>query len=139
MAQSNETPESARIRRIHAATGIVDTVAGPETLVWSDDGPRAEKGIGNPSNLVWDGHGGVLFLDGTRKQVLRLDVKSGEVRWIAGGPADPANPSALAVAPDGTILVADYVGNRVRRLDSRTRELTLLGGNGKPKRVIILL
>jgi DNA-binding beta-propeller fold protein YncE len=136
VAQSNETPESARIRRIRMATGIVDTVAGPETPVWSDDRQHFEQGIGNPSHLVYDGHGGLLFLDHRRKQLLRLDVESGEVRSIAGGPAEP---SSFAIASDGTIIVADFDGNRVYRVDGRTRAITLLAGNGKPKRAIILL
>ena len=50
-----------------------------------------------------------------------------------------ANPSALAVTPDGAVIVAEYVGNRVRRIDMASGRITTLGGNGKPKRTYVIL
>ena len=148
VAQSGDGPSSDRIRRVDAASGVVTTVAGPETTVWLTDTER-QTGIRRPFELVFDRKGGLLFIDPERGQVFRLDLASGDVRLLAGGgmsPADGAaalvrlaNPSALAVTPDGAVIVAEYVGNRVRRIDMASGRITTLGGNGKPKRTYVIL
>ena len=144
VAQSGDDYSSHRIRRVDAASGVVTTVAGPDTSVWLT-GKERRTGIRSPSELTFDRRGGLLYIDSERGQVLRLDLTSGDVRLLAGGGTSPtdgpaalvrfANPSALAVAPDGAVIVAEYVGNRVRRIDLATGNITTLGGNGKPKRL----
>ena len=118
--------------------------AGNVYVAQSGDGPSS-----NRIRRVDAASGGLLFIDPERGQVFRLDLASGDVRLLAGGgmsPADGAaalvrlaNPSALAVTPDGAVIVAEYVGNRVRRIDMASGRITTLGGNGKPKRTYVIL
>jgi hypothetical protein len=45
----------------------------------------------------------------------------------------------LAVDEDGSVFVADYKANRIRRIDARSGVIRTVAGNGKGSRVEILL
>lgn len=66
-------------------------------------------------------------------------IRGQSIRTVAGGGTDdgrPATevrllyPSGVAQAPDGTLWIADYVENRVRRVAGATRSVTTAAGNG---------
>ncbi len=59
-----------------------------------------------------------------------------------GGPAAKArlnNPSGVAVDRDGNIFISEFVNNRVRRVDARTKTIITVAGNGLPRRASVLL
>jgi sugar lactone lactonase YvrE len=151
MADGFESPANAKIERIDSTTGARTTIVGPDTPVVMD--PTVGGGpwhILSPSALTWDRSNGLLFLDPINGRVLRLDLSTGVVRALCGstrgdsgdgGPAVRArlnNPSALAVDKDGNIFVADFVANRIRRIDGRTGLISTVAGNGKPTRKVVL-
>jgi streptogramin lyase len=149
IAQVGVDHAMGRIRRIDAATRIIQTVAGPDTVVRLATGRGSRTGLRNPRALLLDGQGGLLFVD-SFSEVCRLDLATGAIRVIAGDgdtrdkTSDPTqahlnNVSALAIAPDGSLLIAELQGNRIRRLDLRTGRLTVLAGNGRPHVVFIEL
>jgi len=139
--------ENCRIRVVEHETGIVKTVAvtgGPaENCSGTPDNSRPGP---FPSNPVADAAGNIYFV--TMDIVQRIDAASGNVSVFAGtgekgfsgddGPATDAqlnNPSGLAVDSDGNVFIAEYVNNRVRRVDAKTRVITTVAGNGLPNRI----
>jgi streptogramin lyase len=84
-----------------------------------------------PYDVEVDTRGRIYIADGELHQVLLLDPAQGEVSIFAGtgepgsdgdgGPATAAQigePVGLALASDGTLFIADFFENRVRRVDS---------------------
>jgi NHL repeat len=54
-----------------------------------------------------------------------------------GGPATAAqlaNPAGLAVDSGGNLFISEYVNNRIRRVDAKTRIISTVAGNGLPHR-----
>jgi DNA-binding beta-propeller fold protein YncE len=143
---------SNRIRKIDAATGIVQTVGGSGPITegmfslveFSGEGGLATRArFSSPRSLTFDRDGDLLFVASGR--VCRID-KEGYLRTIAGtgqdgysgdgGPATKAliGPVALAVDSGGNIFIADYENNRIRRIDAKSGIITTVGGNGLPVR-----
>ena len=143
---------SNRIRRIDAATGIIETIAGsgpptngPLSLVeFSGEGELATKArFTLPRSLAFDREGNLLFV--TTGRVCRID-KRGYLNTIAGtgkegfsgdgGPATKARigPTAITTDVDGNVFLAEYGNNRVRRIDAKSGVIMTIAGNGLPRR-----
>jgi sugar lactone lactonase YvrE len=110
--------DGVRIHRVDPATGELTTVAG--------SGARGYAGDGGPATAArFDGVHGILALPGGRLLLSdsgnhRIrEVRGGVIRTMAGTgqEADLSRPSALALAPDGAVLVAAFGEGTVRRLD----------------------
>jgi sugar lactone lactonase YvrE len=113
-----------RVRRI-GVNGIINTVAGGGT--GGDNGPATLASI-SPSALATDGAGN-LFIAEKSSNRIRMVSPQGTITTLAGagwagfagdGGASPSallsEPSALAVAPDGTLCVADRSNHRIRKV-----------------------
>jgi streptogramin lyase len=146
IAQTGEYADGDRIRRIDAGTGRIDTVVGPGTRV---DGGMSPDGapwrIRSPHSLTWDGSGRLLFLcELNGRHVLRYNPVSRTVVSVAGSPAGdtgegvPASratlqePHGLAVDRFGNIFFAEYLANRVRRIDAASGLVQTVAGTGRP-------
>jgi sugar lactone lactonase YvrE len=95
-----------------------------------------------PSGVAVDFAENLFVADTQHNRVLRID-QAGMVTTVAGngsegyqdgtggpnGTAVFAHPTGLAVDADGYIFVADFLSNRIRRIDSRGNVSTL-AGNG---------
>jgi sugar lactone lactonase YvrE len=44
------------------------------------------------------------------------------------------NPSGLAVDRDGNLYISEFVNNRIRRVDAKSKVITTIAGNGLPHR-----
>lgn len=131
-----------------AAGGPLNTVAGNGTAGFSGDGGPAPEGwLAFPADVAV-GDGAVFVADHANHRVRRIDG-SGTLTTVAGdglrgfagdgGEAVRARlgfPSALAVAPDGGVFVADEMNHRVRRIapsgaiDTIAGDGTRGGGDG---------
>lgn len=140
--------ENCRVRRIDQATGIIDTIAQsggirencppqPEVIPWQL----------SPDDPVADAKGNVYFNEPSVGRVARADAAIDRPVIVAGtgekgfsgigGPATSAklnNPSGLAVDPAGNLFIADFVNNRIFRVDAKTKIITIVAGNGLPHR-----
>lgn len=98
-----------------------------------------------PSGLAMDQRGRLVIADPGGHRVFRLDRGTARLELIAGtgvpgfsgdgGPAIAAQldaPESVAVAPDGTIYIADRGNQRVRRLGEDRAISTVAGGLSEP-------
>ena len=140
---------NCRVRRIENSKNVVSTIAVTDTV--AQNGSCGEGMVGpirTPSDPVLDSQGNIFFIEGAFDVVLRLDANTHEISAVAGteekgfkgdgGPANKAllnNPSGLAIDTDGNLYIAEYVNNRIRRVDGKTGIITTIAGNGLPHRV----
>jgi sugar lactone lactonase YvrE len=119
-----------RVRRVDAATGLIETVAGTGTAGYSGDGRIATTArLNGPRAVVVDEDGNLYIADEVNHRVRMVESGSGVIRTLAGdgvagsdgdgGPfsaARLASPAGLAVEASGGILIADRGNGLVRRL-----------------------
>jgi sugar lactone lactonase YvrE len=137
---------SSRIRRVDAATGIITTVAGNGIAGFGGDGGAATSArLWNPNGVALDASGNLFIVDSSNNRIRRVDAASGIITTVAGtgargfggdgGPATNARlngPLGIAVDAAGSSLIADYLNNRIRRVDAATGLITSVVGNGFP-------
>jgi len=114
------------IRQVTMA-GVVTTVAGLAGSPGHVDGAGANARFASPAGLARADDGAVLVAD-SENHVVRRVAPDGTVTTVAGspgargfadGPAAAARfnyPMAVAVAPDGSVLVADAANHMLRRI-----------------------
>jgi len=110
--------------------GVISTVAGNGTLVYSGDGgPATKAGIGIPPDVAVDGAGNLYIVDRNNNRIRKVDT-SGTISTFAGngtmdssgdgGPATSAAlflPIAVAVDGAGNVYIADP-GEGLRKVDT---------------------
>ena len=120
----------------------IELVAGGGTK--ESDAPATECKLREPFGVEFAPDGSMVIVEmvfGNR--VLHVD-KAGILTVIAGngakgfagdgGPAKAAQfngPHNLAIAPDGTIYIADSWNYRIRAIDPKTKEIRSIAGTGK--------
>jgi len=119
--------ENNRIRKV-VPTGIISTVAGSShTIGFSGDGgPATAAKLNEPYTVVADNAGNILIGDTFNNRIRRVGP-DGTISTIAGngggaytGDGSPAtayrvgNPVGMAVKADGSLLVCDFLNDRIR-------------------------
>lgn len=137
------------VRRI-GTDGIVTTVAGSGRAGSSGDGgPAVSARLSSPLAVDIDADGGLIIADTFGYRVRRVGP-DGVIRTIAGGAAlfgqplpisagdgGPATSAAINLPFDaqvdatGNVYVADWGGNRIRRVDT-AGTITTVAGTGAP-------
>jgi DNA-binding CsgD family transcriptional regulator/sugar lactone lactonase YvrE len=131
-----------RIRKVDRR-GVITTIAGTGHRGFSGDGSAASLAdMDTPMGLAVDLDGDVYVADAGNHRVRRISP-SGVITTVAGtgeagfsgdGRAATAArlrfPVAVAVAPNGSLYVADTGNNRVRRVDLNNA-ITTVAGTGK--------
>ncbi|MBS1796125.1 MAG: carboxypeptidase regulatory-like domain-containing protein [Acidobacteria bacterium] len=134
-------------RERHASTvsSVVNTTAGTGVSGFGGDGgPAANASFFEPSDVAFAPDGSYYIADRLNNRIRRVD-RSGIISTVAGdgtefcdptaacgdgGPAVAAqlsNPVGLAVAPDGSVLVADTNRHRIRRIGTDGLITTIAG------------
>jgi sugar lactone lactonase YvrE len=144
-----DTTQNNRVRRIDAATGIVNTIAGNGQRGYSGDGgPATQAQLNTPDgcSVAVDAQGNVYVLDAGNQRVRKIDT-SGILTTFAGngatgfsgdaGPAVQASFSfshsawpggSLAVDTPGNVYILDWFNNRIRRVGLDGLVSTVVGG-----------
>lgn len=123
----------------------VSTAAG-QGEAGCQDGPAAQARFDGPAAVAVAADGTVFIADSRNHRICEL-TPQGQVRTLAGAPtggavggyADGTGPQArfaapagIAIAPDGSLLVADTGNHRLRRV-TRTGVVTTFAGDDTPK------
>ena len=84
-------PWRERVRKIHAETGTVSTVAGNGVEGFSgDDGPAIEASLHFPWGICVDRKGKLNIADSSNGRIRQVDLKTGRISTVAGnGPISP--------------------------------------------------
>lgn len=134
-------PERHRVRRVHPATGIIETIAGIGSKGYTGDGgPAVLAQLAYPTGAVPDGAGNIYVCDQSNHRIRKIDV-NGVITTVAGsglrgfadGPALQAQfyfPRSIAVDALGNVLIADPYNHRIRYLDVQRNEVTTVAGTG---------
>ena len=135
----------ARIRRIDAATNIIDTVAGCGVEGYSGDGGAAVHAqLASPHGSALDRHGNIYIADLKNDRIRKVDASTGIITTVAGngehgysgdgGPATQAmlaSPIAVTCNADGDLYIADHRNSRIRKVDAATGIITTVAGTGE--------
>ena len=132
------------MRRVAAGTGVISTVAGDGVAGFGGDGGAATSAsIFVPHDVCFDLDGNLLIAEYGGHRVRRVAAGTGIITTYAGtgiggfdgdgraaASARIAGPVSLVIEPTGSVLIAEYDGNRVRRVASGTGVVTTAAGTG---------
>lgn len=134
-----------RVRRVDADSGIITTIAGDGSKTYSGDGgPGVRAGLVEPNGVALDPQEARLFIaDVADHRVRVVDLGTGLISTFAGtgqgksagdgGAASAASifgARAVEVGADGTVLILERQGNRLRGVDPQTGLITTRAGTG---------
>jgi signal peptidase I len=129
--------------RVVATDGTITTFAGGgSNILCTYSGPATGVSLNAPRGVAVDAAGTVYIADTGNNCIRKVDT-AGNVSRVAGGGLTTScssatvtatalwlsNPSGLAVAPDGSLVVADTGRNCVRRITGTTATLVAGGGS----------
>jgi uncharacterized repeat protein (TIGR01451 family) len=131
----------SRIREIDVVTGIITTIAGTGSSVFSGDGgPASAASFRRANAMCMDAAGNMYISDYSR--IRKISATTGIISTIAGGaslaysgdgvPATAASLNAMGICMDGAgnIYFADEYNNRVRKINGVTGIITTIAGDG---------
>lgn len=133
-----------RVRRVVAATGRIETVAGTgERCSDGDGGPAVKAALVEPNGVALDGQGRLLIADVGANRVRVVDLKTGQIDTFAGtgeskhsgdgGPAKEASlhgARAVEVDAAGNVYILEREGHRLRVVDAGTGRIVTAAGTG---------
>jgi sugar lactone lactonase YvrE len=125
--------DNIRVRKVDGRTGIITTVAGNGSFLFSgDNGPAISAGLSTPRGIALDASGNLYIADsgGSSKRVRKVDAQTGIITTVAGGGPSSnfgdgrlatsawlGSPYAVAVDTRGNLYIADYPISRVWRVE----------------------
>ena len=136
--------DNNRIRKVVAATGNIQTVAGNGTFGYSGDGgPATSATINVPSDVYADSAGNLFVADSFNNRIRKVVAATGDIQTVAGnGIADFSGDGGLAASaalhsPEGVfvdgagnIFIADHSNGRIREVVAATGNIQTVAGNG---------
>src|SRR6185295_459882 len=125
-----------RVRKLSG--GVLTTVAGSGSTTMSFNANPLQAGI-NPRSVAVDNAGNVYILSGSGAVVYQLST-AGVLSVVAGtqgsagfvngipGTGRLNNPYQIAIGADGSLYIADYSNQRVRKVQSTTPGVVPVNG-----------
>ena len=135
---------NSRIRKVVAATGNIQTVAGNGTFGFSGDGgPATNATLNVPTDVYADGSGNLFISDTFNNRIREVVATTGNIQTVAGngtqgfsgdgGPATSASlyfPEGVFVDSSGNLFIVDTYNSRIREVDAATGIIQTVAGNG---------
>lgn len=134
------------VRRVDATTGVIATVAGTggKSGFGGDGGKATEALMVEPNGICLDGKGKLYIADVAGHRVRVVNLKAGTIDTLAGNgkgatagdggllkDATLNGPRAVAMLPNGSLLVVERNGNTVRRIDLKAGTIDRFAGTGQ--------
>lgn len=133
-----------RIRKITISTGLISTVGGTGTAGYNGDGILATAAqINIPSALAFDSDGDLYFTDRSNSRIRKITTSTGIISTVAGTgtggyngdgilatAAQLNNPNEVSFDASGNLYIADWINNRVRKVDKSTGIISTIAGTG---------
>ncbi len=139
-AYSNEAAATTLAGTSTGNDWTIHTIAG-RTDNDGDNGAAGRARLGDPQGIALDKSGNLYIADSLNNRIRRVDT-SGTITTVVGsgkrgfsgdgGPAVAAQlnwPFGVAVDGSGSLYIADYANQRIRRVDS-SGIITTIAGNG---------
>jgi DNA-binding beta-propeller fold protein YncE len=134
-----------RVRVVDFASGTIWTFAGTGEAEHSGDGgPASRAGVYGARAVKVADDGTVCILERQGSTLRAVDPHTGIIMTIAGtgargyagdgGPALAAvfdAPKEFTIEHDGSLLIVDTENHAIRRIDTRTRTVSAVAGNGR--------
>jgi len=132
-----------RIRKVDTS-GVITTVAGSALSGFLGDGSAATAArLNGPTGVFVDSSFNIYIADRDNNRVRKVTDSTGNIATIAGRSGTPygddggqatlarlRNPSGVFVDSGGSVLIADFNNNRVRKVDQSTGIITTIAGTG---------
>ncbi|MDH5761881.1 MAG: SMP-30/gluconolactonase/LRE family protein [Nitrospinota bacterium] len=132
-----------RIRKVDTQ-GIITTVAGDGTHFFAGDyGPATRASLAYPTDVVADDRGNLYIADRNNNRIRKVDslgiitTVMGIGKYEYNGDNEIASettlhlPFAVALSPDGKLIIVDRNHFRVRSMDLKSHTVATVAGNGK--------
>lgn len=144
-----------RLRRLHPDSGMIETWAGTgEAAATPEGAPVSGTPLNGPRTLVIAPNGDIYVALREANVIVRMDAKTRTFHRVAGtgesgytgdgGPAlqatfggsargvaaKLAGPKGLALAPDGTLFIADTDSHAIRKVDPKSGTISTVLGTG---------
>lgn len=129
------------VRRINWQTGIINTIAGNQTLgAGPDNVPATQSALSYPEAALVDGNGNVVVVDRGNSRLRKISAADGTIATSAGGDLDAPmlaqrgqiyKPTGVADGPRG-IYFTDPFNLRIRRVTTDGVMSTLAGSSRRP-------
>ena len=138
-----------RIRKIDLTSSIITTIAGTGEAGFSGDGNIATQAKLNfPDAIAFDGSSNIYVADLTNHRIRKLTPYTPQntdytISTLAGTGTPGYNGDNIlatsaqlqgvydiAIGPNGNFYLADYLNNRIRKVDATTNIITTIAGNG---------
>jgi DNA-binding beta-propeller fold protein YncE len=130
-----------RIRKVDAASGIVETLVGNGVPGFGEEGlPGRQTHCNSVEAGIWADPDGTVLWSDCSGRLRRYDGHSGIVTTVLGGTsvhdeevataAFLCGPGGLAVGLDGTLYLADVWNQRIRAINPVTGIIRTVAGNG---------
>lgn len=130
-----------RIRKIVAATGIIQAVAGNGTEGYSGDGGEATQAeLSYPAGVAVDVSGNVYVADADNNRIRKIEAATGIIQTVAGNgtagyagdggmaiQAELNSPLGVAVDVSGNLFIADSLNWRVREVVAKSGVIQTVG------------
>ena len=139
MADNVYFTETHRIRKITAATGIINTIAGSGTSGYTGDGgPAINAQLAFPESITSDNAGNLYISDAANNVIRKITAATGIITKYAGGgaggdggpatSADISYPDAIVVDAAGNLYLSE--NNKIRFINAATGIINTVAGNG---------
>ena len=139
---------NARLRRVTAATGLINTIAGNGISAYGGDGgPPASASFSTITGVAADTVGNLYVADTDNHCIRYVNLSTNTVQTVAGIPTQGgyngdgsfatyallSNPSHVAFdRSSGYVYFADDGNKRIRYIDPTTGIIFTYAGNGSP-------
>jgi hypothetical protein len=133
------------IREIVSATGLIETIAGTGGVGYTGDGGAATSAtLSHAESLALDANGNLYISDTGNNAIREVSAATGTIATVAGngtagysgngGPATGAmlnQPWGISFGIDGSLYIADFLNNMIRKIDTNGN-ISTVAGEGDP-------